>query len=249
MKKPTAGTLADARKSAEAGEFYQALLAYDAGSIESLSDLDGEEISDKAEIRTALRSISWSLAEWLAFKSMISLGVSDTIDIEYTCPRCGTSRYRDEDEDQVKVSELPIKESEDIPEFTVDLGTPIVFKDKATGEPIETVTSLKFRLATLGDCMKAAGKVGQRDDLRLQFAIWAESLIQANGADIDAKWRVTWCPMLFERMDIVDARKVGVGFKSWAADNEVSAICLKCGKEYRQEVPTSSFFASALQGD
>jgi len=246
FKNPTAGVLADARKCAENGDVYQALLAYVAGSVSSLIDSQGGEIEGKEPVKAALRGLPWALAEWIAFQSMIALGASDEVDMEFTCPRCGASFYRDED--LVRISELKIAGSETVPEILVPLSDPVMFKDSQTGEVTESVTDIAFRLPTIGDCIRAAGKAGQQDDTRLQFAVWAEAITEINGNPVDQKWRGPFGTLTFERMAIADMRAVGKAFGAWSMDNTVDSSCRKCGKQYRAEVPTGSFFASALRG-
>lgn len=245
MKNPTAGVLADARKAAENGDVYMALLAYVAGSVMSLSDAEGGTIEGKDNVKSALRALPWGLAEWLSFQSMLKLGVPEEVDMEFICPRCKASFYRDED--QVRISELPIAKAQEPPIVFVEMKDPVVFKDAKTDEPIETVSSLTFRLPTIGDCIRAAGKAGQQDDTRLQFAVWVEAVTEVNRIEIDQKWRGVWGMQTFERMAIADMRAVAQGIGDWSIDNTVEASCRKCGKQYRAEVPTGSFFASALQ--
>ncbi len=247
LKSPTGGTLADARKHAEAGEVYQALLAYVAGSVASLEDSSGGEAEGRDQVKAALRSLPWPLAEWLSFKSMVMAGADDAVDMPFNCPRCGNVQYRDED--PVRVDALPIASSDAPPEVDVALPAPVEFKDAQTGEVIESVSSLRFRLPTVGDCIKCSGAAGSSDDTRLQFAIWGEAIVAANGLEVDQKWRATWGFQTFERMDIAGVRAVGKALGAWAMDSAVDAACPKCGKRFRQEVPTGSFFASGLKGD
>jgi hypothetical protein len=99
----------------------------------------------------------------------------------------------------------------------------------------------------MGDCIRAAGAVGGSDDTRLQYAIWAEAITAVNGTEIDQKWRATWGTQVFERMDLADVKAVAKAMGAWSVDSTVPAVCPKCGKQYRQGVPTGSFFASALR--
>ena len=246
IKSPTGSTLADARRAADNGEIYSALLAYVAGSVASFSMDDGSTIEGREAIKSASRDLPWFLAEWIAFRSMLKAGAQDDVDIVFACPRCANEYYRD---DPVLVSGMTMKESPVIPMVAVELSEPVQFLDAKTGEPVETVESLVFRLPTLGDCIKAASKIGVRDDTRLQYAIWAEAIVSVNDEDIDQKWRGPWGNQVFERMEIQDVRSVSNGMAEWGIDNTVEAMCPKCGKQYRQGVPTGSFFGSALRAD
>jgi DNA-directed RNA polymerase subunit RPC12/RpoP len=245
LRSPTGGTLADAHRAAANGDVYQALLAYVAGSVISISMDDGTQVDSRESIRETLRGLPWPLAEWIAFNSMIMAGASEEVDITFVCPRCSSKFYRDDD--PVKIGDLPIKESDIPPTFDVILSSPVVFKDTRTDEALETVTSLAFRLPTIGDCIRCTARVGTQDDTRLQYAIWAEAITGTGNGPADQKWRGTWGAQVFERMAIADLRNVSQAFGAWGIDNTVEANCPQCGKRYKQEVPTGSFFASALK--
>lgn len=247
LRKPNGGTLADARKHAENGDVYQALLAYVAGSVAALVSSTADIIEGREPIKAALRGLPWTLAEWIAFRSMVLAGAEEELDFAYQCPRCGATRY--EEEHPIKVTDLVIKESDAPPTALAELPDPIEFKDAKTKEVIESVSTIKFRLPTVGDCISASSSVGNTDDTRLQYAIWAKAIIEVNGTAIDHKWRGTWGSQLFERMEIDGLRAVTKALGEWSIDSTVPATCKKCGKSYKQGVPTSTFFASALRGD
>jgi hypothetical protein len=243
MKNATSGTLADTRRAAEAGENYQAVLIFIAGSIESLDGPDGT-IEGKEAVKNALRDCPWGLAEWIAFQSLLRLGASDEVDMEFICPRCGASFFREDD--LVKVSALEIAKSEEVPVETIPLSQTVEFIDLKTKEVTESVSALTFRLPTLGDCIRASGKMGPKDTMRLQWAVWVEAIVAVNSLPVDSAWRGAWGMQTFEKMSPIDARAISVALGKWAIDNTVPSICRKCGKEYRAEVPVSGFFASAL---
>jgi hypothetical protein len=246
LKSPTGGVLADARKCAENGDVYQALLAYVAGSVASITFNDGSSVEHKEQVKNSMRDMPWPLTEWLAFRSMIASGVSDEIDVQFECPRCGHKFYRDEE--PVTISGMKIADAEDVPVVAYSLVTPVVFKDARSGDPLESISALTFRLPTIADCIKAAGRIGTQDDTRLQYAIWAEAITARDGVEVDQKFRGTWGNQIFERMDLIDLRAMAKALAAWAIDNTIPTFCGKCGKAFVQEVPTGTFFASGLRG-
>lgn len=247
LRVPTGGTLADARKVAGEGNPYQALLVYVAGSVEALEDSQGQETEGRDQLKTVLRACPWGLAEWIAFQSMLLAGASDEVDIPFVCPRCDAHHYREDD--PIKISSLKIQSLGEVPEISVAFASPVEFKDARTGDVVETVSSMKFRLPSIGDCIRAAGIAGVSNDTRLQYAAWAEAIIAVNGTDIDQAWRAAYGSQSFERMSMPDVRLVAKAMAEWSIDNTVEAYCPSCGKQYRQVIPTGSFFASALRGD
>lgn len=244
IRSPTGGVLADTRKHADSGSVYEAFLTYVAGSVQSIG-LDSGEIEDRQAVKDAVRKCPWALAEYLATKSMLMSGASDEIDVPFKCPRCHSVWYGD-DENPVRVSQFKVKESASLPEPHVVLDPPVEFKDARTGEVVESVSELTFRLPTIGDCIRAS-RVSRGNDTRLQYAAWAGSIVQVNGNAVSPSWIASYGTMLFEKMGVVGVRDVSRAMAEWGIDSSVEAYCPKCGKEYRQEVPTGSFFASALQ--
>lgn len=243
MGRPTGSAIANCQRLASNGEEFAAVAAFTAGSVASFSGPSGDVSGE--EIKAACRSLPWPLAEWLMVKGLVSAGVDPRVDVLFKCPRCKKEFTR---EDPVDVSALDFVERSEVePTVTVDLGNPVEFKDAKTGTVVESVSSIKLSLGTISQCIKAAARAGG-NDVRLQYAVWADSIVESNGTPVNDTWRGSYGSMLFEKMDLADLRKVSSSFSRYAIDSKVDAVCPHCGKEFRQEVPTSSFFDSGLQG-
>jgi DNA-directed RNA polymerase subunit RPC12/RpoP len=239
VRSPTGGTLADARRAVGDGNDYVAVHVYVSGSVAALYGPDGEPIGNPKDV---LKDLPYFLAEWVAFKSLVMSGASDEVDVSYTCPRCGREF---EGGEPVKVSELEVRESKEPPEVLVPIEQAVTFQDAKTGEVIESISSLSFRLPTLADCIRCGNK-GISDDTRLQYAIWGEAITKVNSNEVNQIWKGAYGALAFERMAMMDVNRVAKAISEWSIDNTVQARCPKCKKVFREEVPTGSFFASAL---
>jgi DNA-directed RNA polymerase subunit RPC12/RpoP len=239
VKSPTGGVLADAARAAENGNEYKAVHVYVVGSVAALYDGDGSPVDDP---RDALLDAPYFLAEWLAFQSLVKAGASDEVEVPYHCPKCG----RDFEGEAAKVSEMTLRGSAEPPRVLVPFGRPVEFKDSKTGEVLDSVSAVTLRLPSLGDCVRCGNK-GISDETRLQYAVWGEAVLEVNGQEVNQTWRGAFGAQTFERADLLDVRNVGLALNDWAIDNTVPAKCPKCKKQFRQEVPTGSFFAYALR--
>jgi rubredoxin len=243
IKKPNGNAIGKCQRLAKQGDEFGAIAAFLAGSIDELT---GPNISirDPAQIIDALDSMPWALAEWLTVRVLVLAGATPEVEVYAECPRC-SQKYISPD--PIRMDEMAFrKESEEVPLVEVELPEPVVFEDARDGQEIEKVSSLLLRLGTIKDCQRAQARAGG-DDARLQYMIWTSTIVKHNGEDVTPKWLSAYGSNLFGKMSADSLRAVGKALNDYAMENKVKIACMKCGLEYRKEVPTASFFASGLE--
>lgn len=248
--RPRGGVLADSRKAAEQGDFYGSILTFVAGIIERLTDSRGGETDDRAAVRMIVKdSMPFEDANYLAIQSLIMTEAGDEIDGVYPCPRCNEKVYPSEDSPDL-ISELEVRyaDNDGALTFSRELKAEVEVREAGSGASLDVISSINLRVATIGDCMKAARSVGQKDVTRLNYAIMASCIIKVNGNEVDDKWRKTWGEWLFERMDSLDIREITRETSRYGYVTSVQRRCPHCDKEWQAEVNTAGFFGSALQG-
>lgn len=247
---PSAGLLADTQKAADAGRYFNSLSILCGGVLTLLSDQNGNVIEDRAELRAAAKKLPYRTAELVALRSLLLVSPDDGFEGVYQCPRCQhriiTEQNEDEDEDTrdyVKDLEIGYTDGEII---TFDLSEPVEFK--SGGEVTDTIESIEMHYPTVSDCIRATKKGADLDEIRQQFSIYAEALETVNGKPINAAWRSTYGPKIFERMNVRDdLPRLGRLMSDPGLSPTVPKRCPKCGKVWNAKVNTSGFFESALR--
>lgn len=250
LKRPTPGVVADTKRQAEDGNIYQAMQVFVAGCISNFTAEDGEVISDRADIRRFTASMPFRSADFIAIKAMLLHDDEDGIEGVYRCPRCGKENLAEIDSrrDIDTRDHIGALKTRLMPEPYED-GFDFTLSSELTMPDGTTVSTIRLRWPTLGDCIRATTKVGRRDTIRLQLAIYAEALTQVNGEDVDAGWRSRQATWMFENLPSVkkDANEISNKMMQYGMETEVLKTCAYCGKEWQATVNTANFFASGLQ--
>jgi hypothetical protein len=132
-------------------------------------------------------------------------------------------------------------------DFTIELIEPVELKAMSKdGEPF-VVKSLRMRYPTLADGIKAE-KTGTEDEE--QFRIYVNCLeeINGDGLPVSARIRNATGILIFREMGWDDLEALGRKVtREFGLQTYIEIDCRKCGKHYKGEVNTASFFASALE--
>jgi hypothetical protein len=247
------GALADARRAADDGNPYQAMLLLAAAGTASLSSLEGYRAEDRAEVKELLEQSPYVNVEYLAVMSLVKVGAGAPVDMLLKCPLCKAERIdRSPSLDELEVSRSELEGDPVVPEPAVKLKYPVSVTGKSVRDG-DTVTlmsasELAFVYPTLSAVSGAMKRVGMVDQSRFQFFAWGRSITHVDGEAVDDKWRLQWWDKLFERMDPEDIREVSKALTEFGLRPSVEVTCMKCGHRWTQEVPTGDFFGSGLQG-
>lgn len=258
IEKPKASVIADTKKNIdETGDSFSSMRIMLNGCVASFSSLDGNVISDKTSIKSLVPKMPLKVAEHLTL-NMVMLHYADDDGIEgvYDCPRCGTQHISEiiEKDGMIidtrdRISQLPVVYC-DIPnmEITQDFVSPVLIENKANGNILYDIQSVTVGMPTLENAITAYAKVGSRDVVRLQFAIYVEALRKINGEQIDSKFKNSYGMFVFE--NIRDAKKDLGGLadqiNKYGVDKKITKTCKKCGKVWKAVINTSNFFVSEL---
>jgi hypothetical protein len=251
LRKPTGAVLAEVSRLADQGVEFPAIAAFLKGTSLSLT-VGGHVVGDRHAVEQAVKAMPWSLAEWTLIRALVLAGVDPIVDVPYQCPKCAKMFERF---DPVDITKLAFGKAGDPeadgwvqlapPSIEYALLTPVSMRDLKTDEVLEEVESIEVGLGTIEDCSRARGRTA--DNVRMQYMVWFDSIRKVNGAEPDRSWRAKWSGQLFEQMDSDDLHGFSEAVAAYSLVNEVPVVCPSCGKEFDQEVPTSSFFASGLR--
>jgi len=197
LVRPKPFVIADTHKLTKTN-FYQAIKYFVSGCCVGLAG--SRETEDKAEIRRIIKYMPFRSIEMAAIEIVLLLDEDDGVEGIYPCPLCKKkiiSRYiagEDPDDPEMDtrdfIRDLHISYMEDrSKDFEISLNEPLVIKNASTGEELQRVDKIKMEYATIQHCINAYGKVGMSDEMRLQFAIYAESLQEINDKPVDDKWK------------------------------------------------------------
>lgn len=239
----TGGVIADTKKVLDQGNPFDALAVFITGCLESMG-----EVRDRAALRAAVGKMPYKTADYLICQIATQDG-DDGVEGAYPCPRCDEKVFAEynanpdlDTRDHLGIQGLT--KSQDPVTVELILKTPVEIP--ADGDPL-TITALTFDLPTLDDCSTAFRRVGRKDEIRLQFAIYLAALRTVNGEAVDAKWKTRYGSMVFEKMSRADLLKLGKDVNRYGIDTAIRKICHSCGKEFTAELNTSSFFGFALR--
>jgi hypothetical protein len=249
--KPRASVIADTKRCIdETGDAFSAMRVMLNGCIESFGD-----VTDKVAIKALIPKMPLKTAEHLVL-SVVTMHYADDDGIEgvYPCPRCGTqyiAEIRETDgmvvDTRDHISTLPVVycDMADI-EIMREFKTAVLIENKANGNVIYDINSITIAVPTLENAINAYAKIGARDMVRLQFAMYVEALKKINGEVVDNKFRNSFGMLVFE--NIRDARDdlgwIAEQINMYGTDREVKKTCKKCGKVWKATVSTSNFFVS-----
>lgn len=252
IDKPKTGILADSHKIAKSGDYYAAMSHFIWGCCKSLIDVSGDEITDRIQIKQALRLIPYRSAEIMGIRAMLLYDKDDGIEGVYICPRCGKkviAQYEEEDGEVVIdtrdfISQLDIHYCVDTENIEHTFTEPVQIINAQTKEPIEVISSIEMKHPNLQHCMNAFQKHGNRDDLRMQCGIYVEALQKVNNSEVDQSWKNKFGMIMFENIGEVKEDLVGLTKKvmQYGIDRRVEKSCLDCGKIWKAMINTSNFF-------
>lgn len=252
ITKPKTGVIATTHEAAQRNVF-RGILEFVAGSIESITSVDGDVIENKTQIKKLCGLMPYVSADALALQIMATINKDDIIDGIYKCPRCGSQVVPEYDpsiglDTRDRISDLAVTCMDEYHnEITVTLPEPVKLKNKKTDEVLHVIESFAIRFPTLNDCIVASQGIMEGQDARMQIKIYITALIMVNGESVEKKWTATWGKLLFDNLSVADMSQIGDVLQSYGLDKYVDRVCPKCGKEWRAPVNTSNFFASGLQ--
>lgn len=238
---------------AEEGDYYTAVLEWDAGVIAEIIG-DGGSVTDAAEIRRLVRFMPFDSAYAVALHGMAATKRDDSIAGQYQCPKCkkvvkcekGEKDGEEfDDTDHLFDLELPVL-ADPGAGLAIELSTPVELKKKDTGEIIETVTSLVLDWPTLGQCIKAHQRYPDRESM-MQFALLADAIRTVNGKTRDGPWKMVLGSKLIEMMDSFDLAEIGDRMKRYSVNVEKERVCMKCHTRWMAPIDFNGFFGSGLR--
>lgn len=245
IKEIIAGVVADTNKEVDNGNPYRALQVMIAGCTEKLG-----EVTEKANIKNIVGTMPYKTAEYVSIKILTMDEKDDGIEGVYNCPRCNAQIICEKTEDNDTLdylNDIEIKELKENNPIEITLSDPIEIPVK--DENMSIVESMQLIHPTLNGCSNAVAKVGEKDNIRLQLAIFNESIVKVNGIEIDNKWKNRYGMYVFEHMKKKDMRNISNKLSEYGMSSEVNKHCIKCGKDYKATINTANFFVSALQSN
>jgi len=251
----SAGTLASARREADAGAEYSALLEWCVGVAREISG-DGDTVTDPQEIKRLIKFMPFESVYAVACYGMAETKGDDSIPGEYQCPKCGrivrleksnVDGEEIDDTDHLRTLKYGICSN---PEsgISLSLSRPIEIPRKDTGEIIETIESIVMDWPTLGQCIRAHQK-NPDNESAMMFAVYADAIRLVNGKKIDSSWRASFGDLAFSRMMVRDQAALVASMKKYSIQSKVSRACMKCKTRWDAEVDLRGFFSSGLTGD
>jgi predicted RNA-binding Zn-ribbon protein involved in translation (DUF1610 family) len=174
----------------------------------------------------------------------------DGVEGVYYCPRCGQKvicEAKKENGEIVSdtrdfIKQLSVTFADGLVNIFYKFNEPIEIKT-TDGRVLEIIESFTMRHPTLSDCMAAVKKVDKRDELRQQFQIYVECLVEINGQVTDNKFRNNYGLLMFDKADLdTDVYEISKLVNQYGMDKRVDRTCPNCGKEWKSILNTSNFF-------
>lgn len=256
IKKPSGKVISDTKDNIENKNKYIAMRTFVADCTIRIIG-ENSEITDPLNIKSAYDKMSNKNLEYLSKEIMILYyDGDDYIEGLYICPRCGNkviAEKRDEDGIEIdtrdRISDLKVTFMEDESEliFDVDFSKPVTLTSEMEDDVINNITMC---FPTTESLVKAYNSVGDDNDTKLQYYIWAYSILKANGKEVDTSWRRSFGVQLFNNVENVEEdlnKNISGHINKYGVDPRVTKNCRECGKTWRPYISTSNFFASALQ--
>ena len=258
IDKPKASVIADTKKNIdETGDAFSAMRILLNGCISAFNSTDGNVVSDKIAIKSLVPKLPLKTAEHLTM-SMVVKHYADDDGIEgvYPCPRCGVQNIAEivetdgmtiDTRDHISALGVTYCDFPDL-EITQEFTTPVLIENAATKDVLYDIQSIVLKIPTLENAISAYAKIGSRDMVRLQFAMYVEALYKVNGESVDSKFKNSFGMALFNNVE--DPRKdlgeLADQINKYGVDKRVDKTCKKCGKVWRAAVNTSNFFVSGV---
>lgn len=253
IKKPTPGVIADTKQDGEES-YYHAVQTFIQGCVTEIHGADGAVHTDRNFIKPLIALLPWRSAVYVAIKVMSLMSEDDGIEGVYECPRCQKQTIAEanhraglDTRDFIKNFPLTIMDPKVYKErYAVELEEPVRLK---VGEETLELSRFEFRWPNLSDCIRAAARVGVKDEIRLQLNIYAEAMVSVNGEEIEPKFKITYGSWIMENLpDVIrDVNAINEPQEQYGLDPRAQKTCKGCGKTWKALVNTSNFFVSGLQ--
>ena len=244
--KVVTSVIADTTKVMEKGDNYRGIQTFIAGGLEKIGS-----VSDKQGIYALVGKMAYKSAWLVAVKLLMQDEKDDGVEGLYICPRCQEKKVCEFNEDKELdtrdyLSDLVVRYMEDGDPSTVvhKLESPVSLIDEDKNEQI--IEKLELDFPTLNHCSKAFGKYGDRDEIRLQLAVFVQALRKVNDDEVDDKFKTMFGMYIFEHMDKNDTREITKKTEIYGLDTRVQKSCNKCGKKFEVNLSTANFFVGAL---
>jgi hypothetical protein len=258
LKRPTPETISESLNVIESnGNSYQGVLAFVNGVVESII-YDGGEVSDPIAKKSLLRKMPYKSCELVAIESLMLVNEDDGVEGFYPCPRCNyqvlAEQVKNDDGEIISdnldyLSELN-RDYADLEGFDGTFTHTFLEPTRimAGKEEIEVVESVTMHYTTIEDCINAFNLVGEKNKLKLQFAIYSNSIEKINGKAVEGKFKSRYGDMVFSKNE--NLKDLGSLFdkgRQFGLDPSVKKRCPKCSKEWFGQINPMNFFGSALQ--
>lgn len=251
IKRPPSGLVADTKKLIDSNpNIFVATRHFVSGIITSI-----DEVEDSIALKGLVKNIPYRTAEYLLLQSFLLRNPEDDgIEGVYPCPRCHYKIIAEiYEKDGITydtrdfISKLEIHYTEET-SFSVTFDEPVELKDGRTGEILQTINSITMKYPTLEHCIMGYNAcMDKRDDIRLQFNIYAQALTHINDEPISQKFKMNFGALMFDKIDNdADLLKISNAVRASGLDNRVEKYCPECGKKWMATINTNNFFVSSL---
>lgn len=251
IKRPPSGLVADTKKLIDSNpNIFVATRHFISGIITSI-----DEVEDSIALKGLIKNIPYRSAEYLLLQSFLLRNPEDDgIEGVYPCPRCHHKIIAEiYEKDEITydtrdfISKLEIHYTEET-SFSVTFDEPVELKDGRTGEILQTINSITMKYPTLEHCIMGYNAcMDKRDDIRLQFNIYAQALTHINDEPISQKFKMNFGALMFDKIDNdADLLKISNAVRASGLDNRVEKYCPECGKKWMATINTNNFFVSSL---
>ena len=255
IKKPSGKTLLDTQEAVTKYNSYIAMKIFVAGcTVRIISDTN--EIIEEKDIRNTYSFMSNKNLEYLAQEIMVLYyDGEDFVEGVYICPRCGYKLISQkilvddiEIDERDRISDLKVTFMENPEElfFSILLSKPVIIESNLGKEEI---VEILMGFPTIEDYVKAFSSVGEGNDTKLQYAIYANAIKKVNNEEVDEAWKRICGLKLFYNIEEVhkDVGAISNYINSFGVNPEIQKTCKECGKIWYPFINTSNFFASVLQ--
>ncbi len=251
IKRPPSGLVADTKKLIDSNpNIFVATRHFISGIITSI-----DEVEDSIALKGLIKNIPYRSAEYLLLQSFLLRNPEDDgIEGVYPCPRCHykviSEIYEKDDityDTRDFISKLEINYTEDT-SFSVTFDEPVEIKDGRTGDILHSVNSITMKFPTLEHCIMGYNAcTDKRDDIRLQFNIYAQALTHINDEPVSPKFKTNFGALIFDKIDNdADLLKISNAVRAFGLDSRVEKFCPECGKKWMATINTNNFFVSSL---
>jgi len=251
IRKPNSGLVADTKKLIDSNpNMFISVKQFVSGIITSI-----DNISDPTALKGLIKNIPYRSAEYLMIQAFILRNPeNDGVEGVYLCPRCETQVIAEAyEKDGIEydtrdfISDLEVIYT-DFTSVEIHFSEPVEIKNMKNGEVLYSIESIQMNYPTLEHCIQGYNSCSdKKDEIRLQFSIYAQALTHVNGTEIDSKFRSNFGAILFEKVDNdQDLYKISNAMREFGLNNKVKKNCPNCSKNWVTTLNTNNFFVSSL---